>query len=794
MQQINTSGGASAGSCCGGGKAREDAAATVHIDPVCGMKVAANAGKPSLAHNGVTYHFCAQRCHDRFAADPDHFLQGLHRAAPPVAPPGTRYICPMDPEVVTDTPGDCPVCGMALEAEMPAAGAEQPPNPELADFQRRFIAGAALTLPLLLLAMGPMLGLGFIRDMLGAGTALWVEALLATPVVLWCGLPFLTRGARSFARGRLNMFSLIAVGTGAAWLFSMAALLLPGLFPADFRSATGEIGVYFETSAVIVVLVLLGQILELRARERTGTALRALMGLAAKTARRIQPDGAETEVPLEQIKAGDRLRIRPGEKIPVDGDIAEGRSTVDESMLTGEPAMVEKNPGDRVTGGSLNGTGGLVMTARLVGKDMMLNRIMQMVREAQRSRAPSQKFADQVAAWFVPAVIAVALLSFVCWAVWGPAPALSYALLSAVSVLIIACPCALGLATPMSVMIAAGRGAQAGVLIRHAEALERFATVDTLVVDKTGTLTAGKPKLVAVLPTVGQDETTLLGLAASLEQGSGHPLADAIVEGAKARGIALADVTGFRAVTGKGVVGTVNGVPCALGNAALLADMGLEAPALGKLADARRDKGETVMFVVCGGKVAGMVSVADPLRENSAATLNALRREGFRIVMATGDTARTARAVATALGVSETHAGMLPEDKLRLVRTLQQQGRRVAMAGDGVNDAPALAAADVGIAMGTGADAAMENAGLTLVGGNLAGILRARRLARATRRNIRQNLLFALAYNAAGVPIAAGILYPFTGMLLSPMLAAAAMSLSSVSVISNALRLRTVRL
>ena len=706
---------------------------------------------------------------------------------------GTVYTCPMHPEVRRPGPGECPLCGMALEAEgVPSA--EEGPNPELVDFTRRFWVAAALTVPLLILTMTPFIGLEEIRGVFGERLALWIELVLATPVILYSGWPFFTRGWRSFRTLNLNMFSLIAMGVGAAYVFSVVAVLAPGIFPAGFRDAAGHVGVYFEAAAVIVTLVLLGQVMELRARERTGSAIRALLDLAAKTARVIRPDGREEEIPLEEVKVGDRLRVRPGDKVPVDGVVVEGRSAVDESMISGEPVPVEKVPGEPVTGATINGTGSLVMEATRVGSDTMLSQIVEMVANAQRSRAPIQKFADVVAGRFVPAVIGIAVLSFIAWAIWGPAPALSYALISAVAVLIIACPCALGLATPMSIMTATGRGAQAGVLIKNAEALERFAKVDTLVVDKTGTLTEGKPKLVAVLPEPGHDEAEALRLAASLERGSEHPLAEAIVRGAEARGVETAPAEDFEALTGMGVKGVVEGRAVALGNAKLLAEMGLEGGGSAEAADARRDQGETVMFVVVEGAVAGLVSVADPVKETTPDALKALHALGFRIIMATGDNARTAKAVAGRLGIDEIRADVLPEDKARIIRELQAEGRKVAMAGDGVNDAPALAQADVGVAMGAGSDVAIESAGFTLVKGNLDGIVRARRLSRATMRNIRQNLFFALVYNAAGVPVAAGVLYPFFGILIGPIFAAFAMSASSVSVVLNALRLRTVKI
>ncbi len=757
-------------------------------DPVCGMKVDRSTARHMARHAGERFYFCSGRCLEKFEAAPEIYLEG--RPTPEPMPEGTIYTCPMHPEIQQAGPGDCPICGMALEpAGLPPADAG--PNPELVDFRRRFAVGAVLTVPLLLLAMGPMVGLP-VDSVLAPRTARWFELVLATPVVLWCGWPFLVRGWRSFRTMNLNMFSLIGMGTASAYAFSLVATVAPGIFPAGFRDADGEVGVYFEAAAVITVLVLLGQILELGARERTGSAIRALIDLAPKTARILRDDGSEAEIPLEDVQVGDRLRVRPGEKVPVDGEVVEGRSPVDESMLTGEPVPAEKTPGDAVTGATINGNGSLVIQAKRVGRDTMLARIVEMVAAAQRSRAPIQKLADAVAAWFVPAVIAVAVVAFVAWAVWGPVPSLAYALIAAISALIIACPCALGLATPMSVMTATGRGAQAGVLIRNAEALETFAKVDTLIVDKTGTLTVGRPELIAVLPAGGHDETGILRLAASLERGSEHPLAEAIVRGAEARGVALAQTADFEAITGKGVRGTVDGRPVALGNAAMLAEMGIEAPQAE--ADERRDRGETVMFIALDGQVAGMVAVADPVKETTAEALKTLHALGFRIVMATGDNERTARAVAGPLGIDDIRAGVLPEDKAALVRELQAEGATVAMAGDGVNDAPALAAADVGIAMGTGADVAIESAGLTLVKGDLNGIVRARKLALATMRNIRQNLFLALVYNSIGVPIAAGVLFPVFGLLLNPMFAAAAMSLSSVSVIGNALRLRTVKL
>lgn len=709
----------------------------------------------------------------------------------PAGHDGVVYTCPMHPTVRQTHAGSCSICGMGLELESAAMAGDEP-NPELADFTLRFWIGAVLTLPLLILTMGPYLGLP-IREVFGERATLWIELVLGTPVVLWCGWPFLERSWNSFRTMNLNMFSLIGMGVMAAWLFSIVAVLVPDIFPSGFRTAEGHVGVYFEAAAVIVTLVLLGQVMELRAREGTGKAIRALLDMAAKTARVIRKDGSEEEIPLEEVQVGDRLRVRPGDKVPVDGVVVEGHSSIDESMISGEPLPVEKVAGDAVTGATINGTGSFVIEATRVGADTMLAQIVEMVSKAQRSRAPIQKYADRVAGYFVPAVIVIAALAFISWALLGPAPALSYALIAAVAVLIIACPCALGLATPMSIMTATGRGAQAGVLIKNAEALERFEKVDTLIVDKTGTLTEGKPKLVAVLPEPGHDETEVLRLAASLERGSEHPLAEAIVRGAEERGVNMADASDFQAVTGKGVQGSVDGKAVALGNLAMITDLGLEGGALTDKANGHRDEGETVMFVVLEGAVAGLVSVADPVKETTPEALKALHGLGFRIIMATGDNERTAKAIGARLGIDEIRADVLPEDKARIIRELQDMGRKVAMAGDGVNDAPALAQADVGIAMGTGADVAIESAGITLVKGNLDGIVRARRLARATMRNIRQNLFFALIYNTSGVPVAAGLLYPFFGILISPMFAAFAMSASSISVVLNALRLRRAK-
>jgi Cu+-exporting ATPase len=668
---------------------------------------------------------------------------------------------------------------------------EEGPNPELVDFTRRFWVSTVLALPLFILAMAPMVGLP-LRDWIGERLSVWIELVLATPVVLWAAAPFFERGWQSIVNRSPNMWTLISLGVGAAYGYSVVATLFPDIFPHSMRGHGGSVPVYFEASAVIVALIFLGQVLELRARERTGSAIRALLDLAPKTARLVK-GGEERDVPLDEVHVGDLLRVRPGESVPVDGVVTEGRSSVDESMISGEPVPVEKTAGDPLTGGTLNRNGTLVMRAEKVGADTMLSRIVEMVAKAQRSRAPIQGLADRVSAWFVPAVVAVAILAFAGWAWFGPTPALIHAIVAAVSVLIIACPCALGLATPMAIMTATGRGAQAGVLVRDAEALERFASVDTLIVDKTGTLTEGKPKLTDVV-VEGIDEGELLSLAASLERASEHPLAEAIVEGAKARGAALRDVTDFDAITGKGVKGAVAGKAVALGNRAMMGDAGIDVSRLAERADALAGEGKTAMFVAVDGHVAGIIAVADPLKQGSAEAIRALHGSGMRIIMATGDNERTAKAVAGRLGIDEVRAGILPEGKKELVEALRAAGGKIAMAGDGVNDAPALAAADVGIAMGTGADVAMESAGITLVKGDLGGIVRARRLAEATIRNVKQNLFFAFIYNALGVPVAAGVLYPVFGALLSPMLAAAAMSLSSVSVIGNALRLRGLRL
>ena len=755
--------------------------------PKCGMHLVPEADLD--AHSGHDHSSCGHGHGHSGASVPDGKYDTV-----PTGWTGAVYTCPMHPEVRQPDHGSCPLCGMGLELES-AAMADEGPNPELVDFTRRFWVGAALTIPILILTMTPYLGYPQIREFFGERTSLWIEVALGSPVILWSGWPFFVRGWNSFRTMNLNMFSLIGMGVAAAYAFSMVAVIAPQIFPDGFRDPeTGQVGVYFEAAAVIVTLVLLGQVMELRAREGTGKAIRALLDMAAKTARVIRKDGTEEEIPLEDVQVGDRLRVRPGDKVPVDGVVVDGRSSIDESMISGEPVPVEKVEGDPVTGATINGTGSLIMEATRVGADTMLSQIVEMVANAQRSRAPIQKYADRVAGYFVPAVIGVAILSFISWAIWGPEPALSYGLVSAVAVLIIACPCALGLATPMSIMTATGRGAQAGVLIKNAEALERFEKIDTLIVDKTGTLTEGKPKLVAVMPEKGHDEAAVLRLAASLERGSEHPLAEAIVRGAEERDVKMADAEDFEAVTGKGVKGVVDGKAVALGNLAMIRELGLEAGDLTAKANARRDEGETVMFVVVDGAIAGLVSVADPVKETTPEAIRELHELGFRIIMATGDNERTAKAIAARLGIDEIRADVLPEDKARIIKELQEAGRKVAMAGDGVNDAPALAQADVGIAMGTGADVAIESAGITLVRGNLDGIVRARRLARATMRNIRQNLFFALIYNASGVPIAAGILFPFFGILIGPIFAAFAMSASSLSVVLNSLRLRGVKI
>jgi Cu+-exporting ATPase len=778
--------------------AREEAAILVADparvrDPVCGMMVDPAASPHRAVHAGDTYHFCSRSCRERFIADPTHYLTPVPAAtaSSPAAAVGTQWTCPMHPEIVRDGPGSCPICGMALEPMTPSAG--DAANPELRDMTRRFWVGVALSLPLLALAMGRDLAPAAFAALIAPRPAVWLELALATPVVLWCGAPFFQRGWASLVNRRLNMFTLIALGTGIAYAYSLVAALLPGIFPPSFRMPDGTVPVYFEPAAVIVTLVLLGQVLELRARAQTGGAIRALLDLAPKTARLVREDGGETEIALDRVVPGNRLRVRPGEKVPVDGVVLEGSSAVDESMLTGEPMPVEKAAGDQVTGATLNTTGSFIMRAERVGSETLLARIVQMVAEAQRSRAPIQALADTVSGWFVPAVILAAAITFVVWSIFGPAPAIGFALVNAVAVLIVACPCALGLATPMSIMVGTGRGARAGVLARNAQALELMEKADTLVVDKTGTLTLGKPRLVEIVVT-GVDENELLHLAASLERGSEHPLAAAIVTGAEERGLTLAAADDFASQTGKGVTGSVDGRRVAIGNPALLAGLGLDPGDLASRADALRREGQTVMLVAVDGAMAGLLAVADPVKENAAEALAALRAEGLRLVMLTGDSRTTAEAVGRRLGIDEVVAEVLPNQKAQVVRDLQRQRHVVAMAGDGVNDAPALAQADIGIAMGTGADIAMESAALTLVKGDLQGIVRARRLSRAIMRNIRQNLFFAFVFNGLAIPIAAGALYPAFGLLLNPMIASAAMSASSVLVISNALRLRTARL
>jgi Cu+-exporting ATPase len=760
------------------------------------MRVAPDAPH-RLEHAGVTYRFCRAACLERFREDPGRWLAPPPRAAARAeATAGARgralHTCPMHPAIVQEGPGDCPICGMALEPVVPFLEGE--PDAELRDMERRLLWSAVLTVPLFAGAMADMLPGRPLAHVVPGPVLAWGQLLLATPVVVWGGDPFFARAWSSVRARALNMFTLIGLGTGAAYAYSLVATLAPGIFPASLRAHGGAIPVYFEAAAVIVTLVLLGQVLELRARRRTGEAIRSLLGLAPKTARRLRADGSEEDVPLDAVVVGDRLRVRPGEKVPVDGVVLEGRSAVDESMLTGEPIPVEKGPGERVTGATLNGTGGLVIRAERVGAETLLARIVRMVSEAQRSRAPIQRLADRVAGWFVPAVVAVAAASFGVWLLVGPEPRLAHALVSAVSVLIIACPCALGLATPMSILVASGRGAAAGVLFRDAEAIELLQGVDTLVVDKTGTLTEGRPRLVACVPAPPFEEATLLRVAAALERGSEHPLAAAIVRGAQARGAAIPEASGFASRPGKGATGRVEGRSVAVGNAALLGELGVSVDALAPRAEALRTEGQTIVFVAADGALAGLLGVADPVKATTPEAIRQLHAEGVRIVMATGDHRGTAEAVARRLGLDEVVAEVLPEQKVEIVRRLQAEGRVVAMAGDGVNDAPALALAHVGIAMGTGTDVAMESAGVTLVKGDLRGIARARRLSRATLRNVRQNLFFAFVYNALGVPVAAGVLYPFVHVLLSPMLAAGAMSLSSVSVIANALRLRRVAL
>ena len=803
------------------------------LDPVCGMEVVSTTDAPSFEHDGVTYFFCCNHCRERFSVDPSQFLEdhgsetGHHghrddlaaavytcpmhpevrqvgpgscpdcgMALEPATVQGPRhrmeYTCPMHPEIVQDGPGACPKCGMALEPRTITLDEEE--DPEFVDMRRRFWISTALALPVLVLAMGDHIPGNPVNDWLSRAANTWVQFALATPVVLWGGWPFFVRGWQSIVNRSPNMFTLIGIGVGAAFGYSIVATLAPEVFPDAFRGHDGHVAVYFEAGAVITALVLLGQVLELKARSRTSSALKQLLGLAPPTALLVGEDDAETEIPLEEVTVGMRLRVRPGGKVPVDGEVVEGSSSVDESMVSGEPIPVEKGAGDAVTGGTVNGNGTMVIEAQRVGADTLLSRIVQMVADAQRSRAPIQRVADRVAAWFVPAVVLSAALTFVVWAAVGPEPAMAYGLVNAVAVLIIACPCALGLATPMSIMVGTGRGASTGVLIRDAEALELFEKIDVVVVDKTGTLTEGKPKLVAVESAGDLGEDDLVRLAASLERGSEHPLAAAIVDGAEARGLDLVKVEDFESNPGKGVKGTVDGRALALGNSALFEQEGIDVSGLRGPAAGLREKGQTAMFVAVDRQAAGVLGVADPIKDSTPEAIRLLHEAGIRIVMLTGDSEVTARAVAGELGIDEVQADVLPEDKGVVIKRLQEEGRIVAMAGDGINDAPALALAHVGIAMGTGTDVAMESAGITLVQGDLRGIAKARRLSRGTMRNIRQNLFFAFAYNSLGVPIAAGVLYPIFGLLLSPIIASAAMTFSSLSVIANALRLRGLKI
>ncbi|WP_407075223.1 heavy metal translocating P-type ATPase [Sulfitobacter mediterraneus] len=770
-----------------GSDKRQPGADTV-LDPVCGMEIEISAETKRAEFHDQEYFFCSDSCQIKFETDPWFFASGNAEKVGQQVQPGAQWTCPMHPEVIRDEPGACPICGMALEPMVPS----DEPSEELTDFTRRMWISAAAAFPLVFLTMGEFVGLP-VRDWIGHQVATYVEFLLATPIIFWAARPFFQRGWESIRNMSPNMWTLISLGVGAAYIYSLFATFLPNLFPDEYRAGEA-VGTYFEAAVVIVALVFVGQVLELRARERTGDAIRALLDLAPKTARRILPDGTEYDAPLENIVEGDLLRVRPGDSVPVDGAVVDGRTSIDESMLTGEPVPVEKTEHDRVTGGTINKNGTIAIRATQVGADTVLAQIVDMVAGARRSRAPIQGLADQVSSIFVPAVVIIAIAAFLFWLAFGPSPALVFAIAASVSVLIIACPCALGLATPISITTAAGRGAQAGVLIKDAEALERMARVDTVIVDKTGTLTLGKPKLTDVLALADRDEQEVLALAAALERGSEHPLAEAIVEGAQEQGITLLQAEQFEAVTGKGVQGVVEGSTVALGNPAMMQQLGLDTASADEIADGLRSDGKTAMYIAVDGALSGIVAVADPIKETTEGAIRDLHALGLRVIMATGDNQRTAEAVAGKLGIDEVRAGVLPEDKKALVEELRRNGAHIAMAGDGVNDAPALAAADVGIAMGTGADVAVESAGITLLGGDLVGIVRARKLAKATLRNIKQNLFFAFAYNAAGVPVAAGILYPVFGLLLSPMIAAAAMSLSSVSVISNALRLRRVRL
>ena len=783
--------GEAAVSPCRGGQHGDagKAAAAAAIDPVCGMRVDPATAKHHCTYKSEDYFFCSGRCRDRFEAEPEKFLQP--KQAEPASPAGATYTCPMHPEVRQVGPGSCPICGMALEPEQ--VSLDDAPDPELADMTRRF--WIALTLPVFAIEMGSHLGL---MHLVPPAWSNWISLALSTPVVLWAGVPFFVRGWNSLVTRNLNMFTLIAMGTGVAWAYSVVGTLAPQWFPAAFRDRHGVVAVYFEAAAVITVLVLLGQVLELRARARTSGAIRALLGLAPKTARRIGVQGLEgngdEDVAIDAIAIGDRLRVRPGEKIPVDGVVIEGNSFVDESMVTGESMPVSKGEGARAIGGTVNQSGGLIVRADRIGRDTMLARIVDMVARAQRSRAPIQRLADRVAGWFVPAVIAAAVLAFAAWMAFGPEPRFTFGLVAAVTVLIIACPCALGLATPMSIMVGIGRGAHSGILIRDAEALQQFERIDTIVLDKTGTLTEGKPKVTAIIPADGFEEDQLLRLAAGVERGSEHPLARAILQAAADRKLTVSEVADFAASAGKGATGMVDGKAVALGNALLMTERNIATGDLDSAAETARQNGATAIFISVEDRAAGIIAIADPVKPSAKVALRALRQDGLRMVMLTGDNPTTARAVAKTLGIDEVEAGVLPERKSEVVQRLRHEGRRVAMVGDGVNDAPALAAADVGIAMGGGTDVAIESAGVTLLTGDLMGLLRARRLSVATMRNIRQNLAFAFLYNAAGVPIAAGVLYPVFGILLSPMVGAAAMALSSVSVIANALRLARTRL
>ena len=769
------------------------------LDPVCGMTVNPNRAAGSYEYKGQTYYFCSTHCLHRFRENPESFLNKTPSAPQPIgitrqpkAAPGQKYTCPMHPEIIRDAPGSCPICGMALEPL--TVSLEDEKNPELVDMTRRFWVAVVLSIPVFVLGMSDLIPGQPLQRVIPMRTLAWVQLVLATPVVLWAGWPFFVRAWQSIVNRSLNMFTLIGLGVAVAYLFSLIAVIVPGIFPPSFRDHHGNVPVYFEAAAVITTLVLLGQVLELRARSQTGQAIKALLGLSPKTARRISSDGNEEDVPLGHVHVGDRLRVRPGEKVPVDGVVLEGSSFVDESMISGEPIPVEKGSGDRIVGGTVNGNGAFVMRAERVGSETLLAQIVQMVSEAQRSRAQIQRLADVVSGYFVPAVVVIAVITFVVWSIWGPEPRMAYGLVNAVAVLIIACPCALGLATPMSIMVATGKAAMNGVLFKNAEAIEVMRKVDTLVVDKTGTLTEGKPMLQSVLTIDAIDEQTLLQLAAGLERNSEHPLASAIVLGARERGVKVVDATRFNSLTGKGVVGEVNGRRVALGNRSLLDEFRVDSKELLEKAETLRASGQTIMFVIVDEKPVGLIGVADPIKETTPDAIVQLHAEGIRIVMLTGDSRTTAEAVARKLNIDEVVAEVLPDQKVDVVKRFQDAGRIVAMAGDGINDAPALAQAHVGIAMGTGTDVAMKSADVTLVKGDLRGIVRARSLSRATMRNIKQNLFFAFIYNTLGVPIAAGVLYPFFGLLLSPMIAAAAMSFSSVSVIANALRLRRTTL